>query len=71
MAPNVAKSTLELIYEMMSSGESTASQMAAATACSKRAIIASLGTYFETAKRLFLQITVPFIAHGFWREAAR
>jgi hypothetical protein len=39
MAPNVGKSMLELIYDMISSGELTASQMAEAAACSKRAIL--------------------------------
>jgi hypothetical protein len=53
MAPNIAKSTLELIYDITSRGELTASQVAEAAACSKRAILASLGTYFETAKRLY------------------
>ncbi|GAQ10147.1 hypothetical protein ALT_7468 [Aspergillus lentulus] len=39
MAPNLAKSTLELIHDMISSGEVTTSQIAQAAGCSKRAIL--------------------------------
>lgn len=39
MAPNIAKYTLVLIYDMITSEELTASQMADAADCSKRAII--------------------------------
>lgn len=39
MAPNLARSTLDLIHDMLISGELTTSQMAEAAGCSKRAII--------------------------------
>ncbi|CRL30273.1 unnamed protein product [Penicillium camemberti] len=39
MAPNIAKYTLVLIHDMITSEELTASQMADAADCSKRAII--------------------------------
>jgi hypothetical protein len=39
MAPNLAKSTLVLIHDMIDSGELTVSQMTEATGCRKRAII--------------------------------
>lgn len=39
MAPNLAKSTLEFIHDMIRSGELTASQIAETAGCSKRAVI--------------------------------
>jgi hypothetical protein len=39
MASNLARSTLDLIHDMLVSGELTTSQMAEAAGCSKRAII--------------------------------
>lgn len=39
MAPNLAKSTLVFIYDMVTSNELTTSQMVKAVGCSKRAII--------------------------------
>lgn len=39
MAPNLARSTLDLIHDMLISGELTTSQMAETAGCSKRAII--------------------------------
>jgi len=39
MAPNLAKSTLVLIHDMIASNELTTSQMAKAAGCSKRAVI--------------------------------
>lgn len=54
MAPNLAPSTLELINDMISSGELTASQMAEAAGCSKRAIIR-----IRSNLRLFGSIKAP------------
>lgn len=42
MAPNLARSTLDFIHDMLISGELTTSQMAEAAGCSKRAIIVLL-----------------------------
>lgn len=56
MAPNLAKSTLEFIHDMISSGELTTSQIAKAAGCSKRAIIR-----IRSNLRLFGSIKVPSI----------
>lgn len=54
MAPNLAKSTLVLIHDMINSGELTASQMAEAAGCSKRSI-----TRIRSNLRLFGSIKAP------------
>ncbi|KAJ5116799.1 hypothetical protein N7456_001147 [Penicillium angulare] len=54
MAPNLAKSTLMLIRDMISSDELTISEMAAAAGCSKRAI-----TRIQSNLRLFGSIKAP------------
>ncbi|OGE55430.1 hypothetical protein PENARI_c004G00238 [Penicillium arizonense] len=59
MAPNLAKSTLELIHDMISSGELTTSQMAQAAGCSKRAILR-----IRSNLRLFRTIKAPPIKAG-------
>lgn len=59
MAPNLAKSTLEFIHDMISSGELTASQIAEAAGCSKRAI-----TRIRSNMRLFGSIKAPSIKAG-------
>ena len=59
MAPNLAKSTLELIHDMISSGELTTSQMAQAAGCSKRAILR-----IRSNLRLFGTIKAPPIKAG-------
>ena len=57
MAPNLAKSTLVLIHDMISSDELTTSQMAEAAGCSKRAIIR-----IWSNPRLFGSVKVPIKA---------
>lgn len=59
MAPNLAKSTLEFIHDMISSGELTTSQIAEAAGCSKRAI-----TRIRSNLRLFGSIRAPSIKAG-------
>lgn len=39
MAPNLARSTIEFIYDMIVGGELTTSQMAEAAGCSKRTVL--------------------------------
>lgn len=59
MAPNLAKSTLKLVHDMISSGELTTSQMAQAAGCSKRAILR-----IRSNLRLFGTIKAPPIKAG-------
>jgi transposase len=59
MAPNLARSTLEFIHDMISSGELTNSQMAQAAGCSKRAILR-----IRSNLRLFGTIKAPPIKAG-------
>ena len=59
MAPNLAKSTLVLIYDMIASNELTTSQMAKAAGCSKRAIIR-----IRSNLRLFGSVKAPPMKPG-------
>ncbi|KAJ5703719.1 hypothetical protein N7493_010857 [Penicillium malachiteum] len=59
MAPNLAKSTLVLICDMISSDELSISEMAAAAGCSKRAI-----TRIRSNLRLFGSVKAPPIKAG-------
>jgi hypothetical protein len=59
MAPNLARSTLDLIHDMLVSGELTTSQMAEAAGCSKRAIIR-----LRSNLQLFGSIKAPRIKGG-------
>lgn len=59
MAPNLAKSTLQLIQDMICSGELTTSEMAEAAGCSKRAIIR-----IRSNLRLFGSVKVPLVKAG-------
>lgn len=59
MAPNLAKSTLEFIHNMISSGELTTSQIAEAAGCSRRAIIR-----IRSNLRLFGSVKAPSIKAG-------
>ncbi|KAJ5084558.1 hypothetical protein NUU61_009137 [Penicillium alfredii] len=59
MAPNLAKSTLVLIHDMISSDELTTSQMAEAAGCSERAIIR-----IRSNLRLFGNVKAPPITAG-------
>ncbi|OQD86930.1 hypothetical protein PENSOL_c082G07324 [Penicillium solitum] len=59
MAPNLAKSSLVLIHDMITSEELTTSQMADAAGCSKRAIIR-----IRSNLQLFGSIKAPLIKAG-------
>lgn len=59
MAPNLAKSTLRLIYDMISSSELTTFQIAQVAGCSKRAILR-----IRSNLRLFGTIKAPSIKAG-------
>ena len=59
MAPNLAQSTLELVHDMISSGDLTTSQMAEAAGCSKHTIIR-----IHSNLRLFGSIKAPPIKGG-------
>jgi transposase len=59
MAPNLAKSTLEFIHGMISSGELTTAQIAEAAGFSQRAI-----TRIRSNMRLFGSIKAPSIKDG-------
>jgi len=59
MAPNLAKSTLVLIHDMISSDELSSSEMAAATGCSERDI-----TRIRSNLRLFGSVKAPPIKAG-------
>lgn len=59
MAPNLAKSTLLLIHDMIASNELTTSQMAKAAGCSKRAIIR-----IRSNLRLFGSVKAPPMKPG-------
>lgn len=59
MAPNLAKSTLALIHDMITSEELTTSQMADAAGCSKRAIIR-----IRSNLQLFGSIKAPLMKAG-------
>lgn len=59
MAPNLAESTLEMIRDMILSDELTASEMARAAGCSKRAIFR-----IRSNIRLFGTIKAPSIKAG-------
>ena len=54
MAPNLAKSTLVLIHDMIASNKLTTSQIAKAAGCSKRAIIR-----IRSNLRLFGSVKAP------------
>lgn len=59
MAPNLAKSTLVLIRDMISSDELSSSEMAAAAGCSERAI-----ARIRSNLRLFGSVKAPPIQAG-------
>lgn len=59
MAPNLAKSTLVFIHDMISSDELTASELAEAAGCSKRAIFR-----IRSNLRLFGCVKAPPIKRG-------
>lgn len=59
MAPNLAKTTLRLIQDMISSGELTTSQIAQAAGCSKRTMIR-----IRSNLQLFGSIKAPAIKAG-------
>ena len=59
LAPNLAKSTLEFIHDMIRSSELTVSQIAEAAGCSKRAI-----TRIRSNMRIFGSVKAPSVKAG-------